>query len=239
MNVSARIRALAIDTSHFTKGRPFTDAKLREAVSNATTYVMVVRQLGLEHTALNATRVRRRITALGIDTSHFVRTREGARRLRTRWSDGDLRAAVAGSHGVASTIRALGLVPAGGNYDHVQRRIAELGLDTSHFRGQAWNKGLKLTLPPARPLEEMLVENRWTTTHNLKQRLIRAGLKKEACELCGWAERRPFDGAIPVELDHANGDKTDNRLANLRILCPNCHSLQRTHRGLNKKTRRM
>lgn len=100
-----------------------------------------------------------------------------------------------------------------------------------------WNKGLGITLRPARPLDEVLVANRWTTSHNLKRRLIREGLKKEACELCGWAERRPHDGVIPVELDHANGDRTDNRLVNLRILCPNCHSLQPTHRGLNKKKR--
>jgi 5-methylcytosine-specific restriction endonuclease McrA len=44
-------------------------------------------------------------------------------------------------------------------------------------------------------------------------------------------------GRITVELDHINGDHYDNRIENLRILCPNCHSLQPTHRGRNKKIR--
>ncbi|MGB4076287.1 MAG: HNH endonuclease [Minisyncoccia bacterium] len=39
---------------------------------------------------------------------------------------------------------------------------------------------------------------------------------------------------MPVELDHVNGDRHDNRIENLRILCPNCHSLKPTHRGRNK-----
>jgi 5-methylcytosine-specific restriction endonuclease McrA len=50
--------------------------------------------------------------------------------------------------------------------------------------------------------------------------------------------RGASDGRIPVELDHVNGDKSDNRIENLRILCPSCHSLQPTHRGLNQKQRR-
>jgi hypothetical protein len=63
---------------------------------------------------------------------------------------------------------------------------------------------------------------------------FKEGIKKEECEMCGWA-KSSLDGRIPLELDHINGDHHDNRLINLRILCPNCHSLQPTHRGKNKK----
>ncbi len=59
-------------------------------------------------------------------------------------------------------------------------------------------------------------------------------LKKPECEECGWAKRSE-DGRIPLELDHINGDSHDNRLENLRILCPNCRSLEPTHRGMNIK----
>jgi hypothetical protein len=135
-------------------------------------------------------------------------------------------------------IRSLGLIPAGGNYDRVQRRMKEIGIDTAHFKGQGWNRDNKMSTT-AISLESVLVANRWTGSHNLKQRLFKAGLKEPVCEICGWCERAP-DGRIPVELDHINGDRNDNRLENLRILCPNCHSLQPTHRGRNKKTvRRM
>lgn len=157
---------------------------------------------------------------------------------RRRWSDADLIGAVRDSKSVARVIAKLGLVPAGGNYVQVQRRIAELGLDTSHFTGMGWNVGMAFRPTPTVPLEEVLVANRWTGSHLLKKRLVAAGLKQLKCELCGWEERTP-DGRIPVELDHINGDRSDNRLENLRILCPNCHSLQPTHRGLNKRSRRV
>ncbi|MBA3391936.1 MAG: HNH endonuclease [Deltaproteobacteria bacterium] len=135
-------------------------------------------------------------------------------------------------------LRAIGLVPAGGNYDQVQRRMRELGLDTSHFTGAGWNVGGKFRPRVRWPTAEVLVADRWVGSHTLKKRLFREGLKTSACELCGWAERRGHDGVIPVELDHVNGDRNDNRIENLRILCPNCHALQPTHRGLNKRSYR-
>jgi len=50
-----------------------------------------------------------------------------------------------------------------------------------------------------------------------------------------WLGGKTPDGYLPLELDHINGDHHDNRLENLRILCPNCHSLKPTHRGRRRK----
>jgi hypothetical protein len=128
----------------------------------------------------------------------------------------------------------LKLVPAGGNYAQIQRRINELQLDVSHFMGKAWNRNKRYHIKVRPTLDSLLVLGGTTQSFKLKQRLYQSGLKFPKCELCGWAQVTN-DGRIPVELDHINGDHSDNRLINLRILCPNCHSLQATHRGKNKK----
>jgi hypothetical protein len=57
---------------------------------------------------------------------------------------------------------------------------------------------------------------------------------KDCCWKCGWAEKHPVTGLIPVELHHENGDPHDNQQENLSLLCPNCHSLTTTYRALNK-----
>jgi hypothetical protein len=232
---------LGIEASHFESHRRkqlCSDELLREVVSRSKTCTEVLQAIGVELHSNHFYRLRRRIRSLGLDTSHFLRKRSGRDGPRRRWSDDDLRRAVLMSKTHADTLRRLGLVPAGGNYALVQRRVRELALDTSHFVGKGWNVQGKFIRPIARPLAEVLVADRPAASHHLKWRLIRAGLKAAACEECGWAERRPLDGGIPLELDHRNGNRNDNRLENLRILCPNCHSLQPTHRGLNQQRRK-
>ncbi len=153
---------------------------------------------------------------------------------RRSWTDEDLIAAVKIKYSYAAVIRLLNLVPAGGNYVQIQRRIKELDLDTTHFKGMGWSKGLSFQFHPPVPLDKLLVANGTSQSFVLKNRLYKEGFKSPKCEICSWSKRSP-DGRIPVELDHINGDHNDNRLENLRILCPNCHSLQATHRGKNKK----
>jgi 5-methylcytosine-specific restriction endonuclease McrA len=93
---------------------------------------------------------------------------------------------------------------------------------------------MKMPFVPKIPLKRILVKKSSYQSYKLKNCLFREGLKQRKCEICGWAKKSP-DGRKPLELDHINGDSQDNRLENLRILCPNCHSLQPTHRGRNRK----
>jgi len=129
-------------------------------------------------------------------------------------------------------IHLLGLKPAGGNYDQIKKYIKEYSLNTKHFTGKIWNKGLKFEFKPYIPLNKILISKSNYQSFKLKKRLFLAKLKEQKCEECGWA-KMSIDGRVPLELDHINGDRHDNRIDNLRILCPNCHSLQSTHRGKN------
>lgn len=155
--------------------------------------------------------------------------------MKTRtWSEQQLREAAANVTSVRQLLFALGLKQAGGNYKQIAKYLKFYKVDTSHFRGQIWNKGLTGIGKPIRKLDEILVKGSTFQSYHLKKRLYTAKLKPKYCELCGWAQKS-IDGRLPLELDHINGDNTDNRLENLRVLCPNCHSLQSTHRGKNIK----
>ncbi len=54
------------------------------------------------------------------------------------------------------------------------------------------------------------------------------------CQICGWGEINPYSGLIPVEIHHKDGNYKNNKLDNLEVLCPNCHSLTDTYKSLNQ-----
>lgn len=153
------------------------------------------------------------------------------------WTIQQLENAVKTSTSYRQVLSKLGLREAGGNYDQLKKYVKEYSLDAQHFTGMAWNKGMTGIGKPLRLLESVLVVNSTYQSHMLRRRLIRAGLRKAECAECGWC-RVSQDGRLPLELDHINGDRHDNRIENLRILCPNCHSLQLTHRGKNRSKNR-
>ena len=152
---------------------------------------------------------------------------------KRRWTNELLIDSVATCKSYRQVLVKLSLRPTGGNYKQLQKYIKELGLSTTHFTGRLWNKGTHTVCNPAVPLEKLLVTGSTYPSYKLKKRLFSAGLKHMRCEECGWAETTE-NGRLPLELDHINGDHNDNRLENLRILCPNCHSLKPSHRANNK-----
>jgi len=154
---------------------------------------------------------------------------EGKIRKR-KWSQNQLIEAVKISFSYRQVLAKLGLREAGGNYQQLKKYITDSNLSSLHFKGRRWNSGLSGIGKPRRTLEEILKRNSPFQSFKLKKRLFRAELKKPQCEQCGWAQQT-VSGHLPLELDHINGDRTDNRLENLRILCPNCHSLTTTYRS--------
>lgn len=148
------------------------------------------------------------------------------------WSDDDFKDAVSRSTSIAGTLRRLGLKPVGGNYKTVNKYVAQLELDTSHWKGQGWLKGTSIRTSPRRDLEDILTRNSTYKNSSLRPRLIKAGLLEDRCSSCGiteWQEK-----PLTPHLDHINGINDDNRIENLRLLCPNCHSQTETYCGRNK-----
>jgi len=205
----------------------WTDDQLREAVASSRSLAQVCQQLGVSVGGGTYRSLREHFVRLDIDAAHLPPPTEGRIRGVRQWADEDLIAAVRDSRSLSQVLRRLGYKASGGMHRHVQAHIRRLDLDTSHFTGQSWARGLRgVGGRQARPLADILVANSIYSSSKLRLRLIREGLKEPHCEICGLATWR--GEPLPLALDHINGDPCDNRLENLRILCPNCHALTDT-----------
>lgn len=121
----------------------------------------------------------------------------------------------------AGLLRKLNLKAVGGNYATMKRKLAELNVDCSHWSGQGWSKDKKLKN----------WEN-YKSTCNLKRHLIKyLGHKCEDCNLTIWKNE-----PIPIEVHHIDGDRTNNCMENLQLLCPNCHACTKNFRGRKIRT---
>lgn len=132
------------------------------------------------------------------------------------------------SYSYAEVATKLGMHSKGGNYNTLRRHIVKWNIDTSHFVGRGWSKGRKFPHHQV-PLKFYLDNSKPISSWKLKNKLIKAGIKKNKCEICGISEwnHKP----IACQLHHKNGNNKDNRLENLQILCPNCHSQTDSYAG--------
>ena len=147
-----------------------------------------------------------------------------------KYTEDQLRAAVKSNISLRQVLLSLGVAPQGGNYEVLRKAIKHFGLDTSHFLGQAANKGKTFT--PKRPLEVYLSNEYPIQSNKLRIRLLKEKMFEHKCYSCCLTEW--MNKPIPLELEHINGDNKDNSLNNLTLLCPNCHAQTSTYRGRNK-----
>lgn len=145
--------------------------------------------------------------------------------IRYEYTDDSITLAVKESFTVTDVLRKLGMRVTGGQHAHISRRIKKLGLDTSHFKSSI----------------QCLSENQYTGKKHWKECLVhrigsdhrQSGTKlskwlKESgreyiCDRCDIGDKWNYKKLV-LEVDHINGDWTDDRPENLAFLCPNCHS---------------
>lgn len=117
-----------------------------------------------------------------------------------------------------------------GNYDTLKNIIKNNNIDISHFKRSAVPSKNKET---KHGIEDYLNNSIRISSFKLKNKLFKCGLKERKCECCGNIEW--MNKPINLELHHINGINNDNRLENLQILCPNCHSYTDNYGGKNQK----
>lgn len=133
------------------------------------------------------------------------------------------------SKNLVDICRNLNLKTTGGNRNTIKKWIKIKKLETSHFRiERASSSEIKSS--------EIFTEDSVTDRRRIKQILFDTGIKKRECELCGqdefWKGKK-----ISLILDHINGVNDDNRIQNLRIVCPNCNATLETNGGKNIKNK--
>jgi len=227
--------ALQIDVGHL-RWRPgfhqISADELRTVVAGASSCAEVIRRLGQGPGGDTYRALGEACARAGVALPSRMGQAAGSPR-GTSCSDDEVRAAFAAARSLADLMRRVGLAPKGGNYRVMKRRLRRLGLDPSHLSGQRWATGVRHA---AVPLSELLVAGRWCPNTLLKRRLIEEGWLEASCSGCELVEW--LGQPIPLELDHINGDRDDNRMDNLRLLCPNCHAQTPTYRGRNVHRRR-
>lgn len=143
---------------------------------------------------------------------------------------------VNGSNSLSAVLKKLGMTTKGtSSFQSLKRRLLEDKIDYSHIKlGLNSNKGKKFPNAPKLPLSEFLIENSNASRANIRKRLIKEGVLEYKCSKCDIKDWQ--NEPISLQLDHINGVPDDNRLCNLRLLCPNCHSQTKNFAGrANKK----
>ncbi|MBY8887959.1 HNH endonuclease [Streptomyces sp. PTM05] len=222
-----RLAHHGIDTRHFAAEAPpprerrsYTRAALEEAVARAHSFREVVEWFGVPPYSSTYGHLKRRIERFGIDTSHF----DGADGRGGRLDEARLREAVSGARSLAEVTRRLGLVPGGASRARIKRYLDAYGVPVRGLLGQAHNRGRP---SPRRKSADEILRALPPGSPRVKSALLRRALREKGvparCAKCGtgevWHGRR-----LVLEIDHVSGDSDDNRIENLRHLCPSCHS---------------
>lgn len=156
---------------------------------------------------------------------------------RYRHSKQEVEQAIQCSRNYSEAMRLLGISVAGGNHRVFKQKVRELQIPTDHFESSSQRAQRTIA---HRNRQRKMSNKEWFISGikrnggQSKRRLWESGLKSRKCEFCGQGEewRGRHMGLV---LDHIDGDNLNNRLSNLRLLCPNCNATLDTHCGRKNK----
>jgi hypothetical protein len=150
----------------------------------------------------------------------------------SRYSKQDLTDAVKNCLCILDVVRKLGLVESSNNSRTIRKLIKEYDIDTSHFDV----KSTYVRNSKKYSIEEAFVENSLVNRSYLKRKIEKEKILDKVCGKCGnkgeW-----LGEPLVLQLDHINGVSNDNRIENLRYLCPNCHTQTENYAGKNRSKR--
>lgn len=212
----------------------YTREVLEPVVAASKTLGEVMRRFGLPASGGNYRYFSALIRRAQLDTSHF-RKRTFRQRIDAL-PEPQLVALTRDATSLAQILIALDLPTQGRAHAQLKRRLRGLAIDTRHLRGQGWSRGETRASHPSVestcrqrsiPDEQVFVEHsRISIGYKIARRLRRMGWESR-CQICGISEW--LGKPLTLHLDHINGIHDDNRLTNLRFLCPNCHSQTDTY----------
>ena len=141
----------------------------------------------------------------------------------TKYTKEILISAVENSTSFAGVLRYLGRPQAGGTQAHIAKQIRLFEIDTSHFKGKAWNKGR--TDLKKKSASEILIQLPEGSSRTGRAQLYRAMIESGKEYLCKCGLGPEWQGQkLTLEINHIDGNWLNNSKDNLEFLCPNCHS---------------
>ncbi len=200
---------------------------LERCISGSKTYKEIIQKLGLKVGASSYQTLKTYLFKYNIVfINDFV---------KDNWSEENLLNLIKVSVNHTEVLIKMNLIPHGSNFKTLNKYIKKYNIDISHF--DSYYKNEKRGRVKKSELCDILVENSTYDRSALKRRLYEDDLKQRICEMCGQGEMW-HGNHMSLIIDHINGVSNDNRIENLRIICPNCSVTLHTHAGRNIKSKK-